>query len=317
MTDTGLLERSDQHEIDLDRAFAALADPDPTGHRQPPRRGRVHRQPARRPVRDQPAGDQPPPEGARTGRPHQPRPRRPAPTVPAPPRRARRDGPLRRAHSCRVGAAPRPPRAVPRRRPDRPRHSSTPAHRPHRPLEGIPVMTQPPHRAARPAGSPLDTWSLDREIVLTRVIAAPRDRVFAAFTSPTIGEWFGPHGYGCTTHEFEARVGGRWRFDMFGPAGESLAEPDRVPRDRAGPRIVFDHGSDIDDDPERFRVTLTFDSQQDGKTRAEPASAAPDRRAAAQRHRLRRGRAGRSDPRQARRASGRELTLRRTARPGS
>lgn len=27
MTDTGLLDRSDQHEIDLDRAFAALADP--------------------------------------------------------------------------------------------------------------------------------------------------------------------------------------------------------------------------------------------------------------------------------------------------
>ena len=130
-------------------------------------------------------------------------------------------------------------------------------------------MTQPTTADTSPepsGGSPLDTWSLDREIVLTRVIAAPRGRVFAAFTSPTIGEWFGPHGYGCTTHEFEARVGGRWRFDMFGPAGESWPSRIEFLEIVQDVRIVFDHGSDIDDDPERFRVTLTFDSQQDGKT---------------------------------------------------
>ena len=31
-------------------------------------------------------------------------------------------------------------------------------------------------------------------------------------------------------------------------------------------RLVLDHGSDIDDDPARFRVTLTLDEQADGKT---------------------------------------------------
>ena len=31
-------------------------------------------------------------------------------------------------------------------------------------------------------------------------------------------------------------------------------------------RLVLDHGSDTDDDPARFRVTLTFDEQADGKT---------------------------------------------------
>ena len=114
--------------------------------------------------------------------------------------------------------------------------------------------------------SPLDTWALDREIVLTRVIAAPRDRVFAAFTSPSICEWFGPHGYRCTTHEFEARVGGRWRFDMVGPAGDRWPRRIEFLEIVQDLRIVFDHGSDIDADPERFRVTLTFDAQQDGKT---------------------------------------------------
>ena len=31
-------------------------------------------------------------------------------------------------------------------------------------------------------------------------------------------------------------------------------------------RLVLDHGSDIDDDPTRFRVTITLDEQADGKT---------------------------------------------------
>jgi len=31
-------------------------------------------------------------------------------------------------------------------------------------------------------------------------------------------------------------------------------------------RLVLDHGSDVDDDPNRFRVTITLDEQSDGKT---------------------------------------------------
>jgi uncharacterized protein YndB with AHSA1/START domain len=30
--------------------------------------------------------------------------------------------------------------------------------------------------------------------------------------------------------------------------------------------LVMDHGSDTDDDPARFRVTVSFDEQADGKT---------------------------------------------------
>jgi len=33
-----------------------------------------------------------------------------------------------------------------------------------------------------------------------------------------------------------------------------------------GQRLVMDHGSDVDDDPARFRVTITLDEQADGKT---------------------------------------------------
>ena len=31
-------------------------------------------------------------------------------------------------------------------------------------------------------------------------------------------------------------------------------------------RLVFNYGSDTDDDPKRFRMTVTFDEQSDGKT---------------------------------------------------
>ncbi|MDR3004803.1 MAG: SRPBCC domain-containing protein, partial [Acidovorax sp.] len=39
---------------------------------------------------------------------------------------------------------------------------------------------------------------LDREIVLTRVINAPRERVFRAWSEPErMFQWFGPEGFRC------------------------------------------------------------------------------------------------------------------------
>ncbi len=109
-------------------------------------------------------------------------------------------------------------------------------------------------------------WSLDREIVLSRVMAVPKDRVFAAWTSPDIGRWFGPHGFTCTTHEMNVSPGCMWRFDLAGPDG--AVDPHRVVYLEIVPDklLEFDHGADVDDDPDRVRVTVTFDGQLDGKT---------------------------------------------------
>ena len=111
------------------------------------------------------------------------------------------------------------------------------------------------------------TWSLDREIVLTRVFDAPRELVFAAWTKPEHAmTWFGPKGFTCTLHEMDVRVGGRWRFDMIGPDGKLW--PNRIEYVEIVPneRLVFWHGSDVDDCPRRFYVTITFDVQQNKKT---------------------------------------------------
>jgi uncharacterized protein YndB with AHSA1/START domain len=111
------------------------------------------------------------------------------------------------------------------------------------------------------------TWALDREIVLVRVLDAPRESVFAAWTDPgAFCEWFGPDGFTCTVREMDVRPGGRARFDMVSADGmlftNRLEYLEIVPCER----LVMDHGSDIDDDPARFRTTVTFDAQTDGKT---------------------------------------------------
>jgi uncharacterized protein YndB with AHSA1/START domain len=70
----------------------------------------------------------------------------------------------------------------------------------------------------------------------------------------------------CTTHEIDLRPGGTWRFDMRAPNG--TVYPNRIDflEIRKPELLVFDHGTDKEDDPNRFRVTITFDTQSDGKT---------------------------------------------------
>jgi uncharacterized protein YndB with AHSA1/START domain len=111
------------------------------------------------------------------------------------------------------------------------------------------------------------TWDPEREIVLVRVLDVPRDAVFAAWTDPdAFCHWFGPDGFTCTVREMDVRPGGRACFDMATTDGAVFTNRfdylEVVPNER----LVMDHGSDVDDDPARFRVTITLDEQADGKT---------------------------------------------------
>lgn len=110
-------------------------------------------------------------------------------------------------------------------------------------------------------------WPLDREIVISRVIDAPREMVFDAWTDPEqLAVWFGPRGMTIETHEVDIRVGGVWRFDMVAPGGvryDNRMSFLRIDRPRL---IEVDHGHDKDDDPSKFRMLVTFDEQTDGKT---------------------------------------------------
>ena len=50
---------------------------------------------------------------------------------------------------------------------------------------------------------------------LHRVLKAPAERVYRAFTTPeAMAKWLPPHGFTCTVHHMEARVGGTFRMSF-------------------------------------------------------------------------------------------------------
>jgi uncharacterized protein YndB with AHSA1/START domain len=113
----------------------------------------------------------------------------------------------------------------------------------------------------------LSQWALDREIVMSRVIDAPRDLVFEAWSDPKhLPQWFGPKGFEIETHEIDVRVGGVWRFNMIGPDGTIYPNRMRFRRIERPSLMEMDHGADQDDDPGLFRFTITFAEQSNGKT---------------------------------------------------
>lgn len=118
--------------------------------------------------------------------------------------------------------------------------------------------------------NPFETWSLDREIVLVKVLDHPRDKVFAAWMDPeALTAWYGPSGLSIETHEADIREGGIWRFDMVGVfegSEQRFANLVRFVEIVPNERIVMDHGTPDQNDPDRFRATVTFDEQTDGRT---------------------------------------------------
>lgn len=110
-------------------------------------------------------------------------------------------------------------------------------------------------------------WPIDQEIVLGRVIDAPRDVVFSAWTDPDqIQNWFGPDGMTIETKEIDINPGGVWRFDMVAPDGTRYTNRMAFLRIEPSMLLEVEHGSDEDNDPSKFRMLVTFDEQSDGKT---------------------------------------------------
>ena len=65
--------------------------------------------------------------------------------------------------------------------------------------------------------------SPDRELVLTRLINAPREKVYRAWTDPELlKQWFAPKPYTTPIVEVDVRPGGSAYFVMRGPDGKDL-----------------------------------------------------------------------------------------------
>jgi uncharacterized protein YndB with AHSA1/START domain len=65
--------------------------------------------------------------------------------------------------------------------------------------------------------------SADRELVLTRLIDAPREKLYRAWTDPTLlKQWFAPLPYTTPVAELDVRPGGSAFIVMRGPDGKDL-----------------------------------------------------------------------------------------------
>ena len=101
----------------------------------------------------------------------------------------------------------------------------------------------------------------DCELGTTRLLDAPTERVFRAFSDAAhLAAWWGPAGFTNTFHAFELRTGATWRYTMHGPNGGNY-ENESVFADVAPERIVIEHVS-----LPRFTLTITL-AREAGKTR--------------------------------------------------
>ena len=105
---------------------------------------------------------------------------------------------------------------------------------------------------------------LERELVITRVIDAPRELVFKVWTDPA-APWRGPRDFTTTSMTMDVRSGGLWRSCFRSLEGKefwahgvyrAVVEPER---------LVFTWAYDNGSNGHETLVTVTF-LQQDGGT---------------------------------------------------
>lgn len=101
----------------------------------------------------------------------------------------------------------------------------------------------------------------DREIVITRLLNAPRELVFEAFTSPKhVDKWWGPNGFTNTTKKMDVRPGGEWVYVMHGPDGKDFDNRIRFVEIIKPSKLAYLHDSGIDNDPSEFKTIVTFEA---------------------------------------------------------
>lgn len=99
------------------------------------------------------------------------------------------------------------------------------------------------------------TARVANEIVSTRTLLAPRERVWRAFADPAqLARWWGPAGFTNTFHEFDLRAGGVWRYTMTGPDGTRYEQTRDVVEFASQERIAIENPDPV----HRFRMTMTF-----------------------------------------------------------
>lgn len=123
--------------------------------------------------------------------------------------------------------------------------------------------------------------SEERDLVITRILAAPRGLVWKAWTEPErLTRWWGPKDFTAPFSKIDLRVGGAYLFCMRGPDGKDYWSTGRYRYLAAPSRLVCtdsfaDAGGNVvpasnygmgDDWPKELLIMVTF-KEAAGKTR--------------------------------------------------
>jgi uncharacterized protein YndB with AHSA1/START domain len=111
--------------------------------------------------------------------------------------------------------------------------------------------------------------STDREIVITRVVDAPRELVWQAMTDPQqVIHWWGPKGFTTTIQEMDVRPGGTWKQVMHGPDGTDYPNEHTFKEVAKPSRLVYSHAGGKKGAPRvQSEATWTFDPVESDKTK--------------------------------------------------
>lgn len=124
-----------------------------------------------------------------------------------------------------------------------------------------------------------------RTVEITRLLDAPRERVFAAWTQAEhLMHWFGPKGFSLHSGEADPRPGGVFRLCMRSPEGQDYWVRGTYREVVAPERLVIACTADDEKGIARLEevINVTF-AQQGGKTRltVHAVASGPTDRAAA------------------------------------
>ena len=124
------------------------------------------------------------------------------------------------------------------------------------------------------------------DIVITKIIDAPREKVWEAWTTPELVEkWWGPEGFTAPSAKIDLKEGGKYVYAMKGPDG---TEWDRVMysagvfnkiipyerieltdffSDQEGNKMSPSEFGMPENTPDEMKSVITFEEVEDGKTK--------------------------------------------------
>ena len=95
---------------------------------------------------------------------------------------------------------------------------------------------------------------------IKRLIKAPRDRVYAAWTDPAqLKQWFGPETVQTRELVADVRVGGKFRWDLNNAEGEKMTCRGEYRELHPGKKIVFTWQWEDDEDWENHVSIVTVE----------------------------------------------------------